>query len=329
MSKKFSPAAVGAFVVGAVVLTVVAVVVLGSGRFFRTTYTYVLYFTGDVNGLNVGAPVKLKGVEIGSVSAIKLNVSQAARIGTTAELRIPVLIQIDVASLAEKGAKAAPSPENMKLLIERGLRGQLAMQSFVTGLLYIKMDFLPDTPVDLINDPSVPYEELPTVPTPLEEAQAKAAKFLAKLDQADLTGLVESLRRAIDGLAAVTNSAPLRQALETLPAAVEGVRAVTDDTRAALASVRKLAEHVDAQVAPLGGDLQVVTAGLRDALHTATVSLEQLQQMLQPEGPLFHPMSKTLADLSLAARAIRQVGEELERDPSVLLRGKALAGEAE
>lgn len=327
MSRKFSPAAVGAFVVGAVILTVIAVVVLGSGRFFRTTYTYVLYFTGDVNGLNVGAPVKLKGVEIGSVSAIKLNVSHVARLPNASELRIPVLIELDATSVAEKGAKAQPNPENMKLLVANGLRGQLAMQSFVTGLLYVKMDFLPSTPLNLVNDPSVPFHELPTVPTPLEEAQAKAAKFLAKLDQADLTGLVASLRSAVDGLAEITNSPHLRQTLETLPAAVDGVKGLTDDARVALGSIRKLSDHLDTQVDPLGGNLRAATAGAQDALVAATVTLEQLQVTLQPDGPLLYSMSRTLTDLSAAARAIRQVAEELERDPSALLRGRGLSEE--
>ena len=58
--RRASPAAVGAFVVGAVVLAVIAVAAFGSGRLFRHAYPYVIYFTGDVNGLKIGAPVKFK-----------------------------------------------------------------------------------------------------------------------------------------------------------------------------------------------------------------------------------------------------------------------------
>ena len=73
MRKRASPTLIGAFVVGAVVLAVVAVGVFGSGRYFRKVYPYVVYFGGDVNGLKVGAPVKFRGIQVGDVRSILLS----------------------------------------------------------------------------------------------------------------------------------------------------------------------------------------------------------------------------------------------------------------
>ena len=61
---------IGAFIVGAVALVIIVFLVFGSGKLFTKTYEYVVYFRGSVNGLDLGAPVKLRGVTVGSVSQI-------------------------------------------------------------------------------------------------------------------------------------------------------------------------------------------------------------------------------------------------------------------
>ena len=76
MNKKISPAVIGAFVLGAVALIIIAILVFGSGRLFRQTREFVLYFDNSVNGLRIGAPVKFKGVEIGSVKDIRLQLEK-------------------------------------------------------------------------------------------------------------------------------------------------------------------------------------------------------------------------------------------------------------
>src|SRR5262245_57896166 len=121
MSERASPTVIGAFVVGAILLAVVGVGVFGSGRFFRELYPAVLFFQGDVNGLKVGAPVKFKGIQIGAVKSILLSLGEV--IGSRdprQPFRIPVVIEIDRASIAEKGVQGRIDDETLKKLIERG-----------------------------------------------------------------------------------------------------------------------------------------------------------------------------------------------------------------
>ncbi len=97
MGRKANPAVIGAFVVGAVVLAVAGILIFGSGRMFKHTSKYVCFFPGAVDGLAVGALVKLKGVEIGSVTDIRLRLPEQGPLppGAVAEFRIPVTIEID------------------------------------------------------------------------------------------------------------------------------------------------------------------------------------------------------------------------------------------
>jgi paraquat-inducible protein B len=76
MGRKANPTVIGAFIVGAVVLIVAALMVFGSGTLFTRKHAFVLYFDGSVNGLNVGAPVKFRGVKVGAVT---LNPSSSAQ----------------------------------------------------------------------------------------------------------------------------------------------------------------------------------------------------------------------------------------------------------
>ena len=80
MSTKVSPTLIGAFVIGAVALIVIAILLLGSGRLFRQTRDFVLYFDNSVNGLRVGAPVKFKGVEVGSVKTSGYSLKKARKL---------------------------------------------------------------------------------------------------------------------------------------------------------------------------------------------------------------------------------------------------------
>ena len=72
MSKQANKTVIGIFVVVAIVLVVAAVLILGSGKFFKQTLKAVCYFEGSVGGLNIGAPVVFRGVRIGSVTDVIL-----------------------------------------------------------------------------------------------------------------------------------------------------------------------------------------------------------------------------------------------------------------
>src|SRR6185295_10960648 len=110
MGSKANPAVIGAFVVGAIALAVIGIVVFGSGQLFKSTTKAVCFFSGDINGLSVGAPVKFKGVAIGSVSDIRLRLKGETNYLTAESvadgLRIPVVIQLDNDKLIEEGARS-------------------------------------------------------------------------------------------------------------------------------------------------------------------------------------------------------------------------------
>ena len=334
MGKRSNPAVVGAFVIGAVVLAVIGVALFGSGRLFRTTYPYVLYFTGDVNGLKVGAPVKFKGVELGRVLDVLLNVSEIGLLEgvppSAADLqrvRIPVMIEIDQDALLQKGGKLEPNPETVKRLVDLGLRGQLAMESFVTGLLYVKLDIHPGSALNLVADPTVKVAEIPTRPTPLEELQMAAAEFFAKLKEVDIQGLVKGLGSTVEGIDRLVNSPKVQETLDALPGLARNLDGAIARVSTTLAEVEKLARGLDAKLDPLGKSLETASREAGDALRAASKTLNSASIVLQPSSPIMYQLGRSLADLAQAAQAIRRLAEDLERNPSALIRGRAVREE--
>src|SRR5262245_2294246 len=184
MAKKFSPPVIGVFVVGAMVLTIAAVLIWGSRSLFEHKFEYVCYFAGSINVLAKGAPVKYRGVDFGVVKDIKIRYRQAPD-----DRRIPVFLEAWGNRLRELGSEKEPSPDTVRELVAQGLRARLETQSIVTGVLYVSLDFVPDSPIRLAQLPGGGVPEVPTLPTQLEEATKSVSAILANLRSADFKGM--------------------------------------------------------------------------------------------------------------------------------------------
>ncbi|RPJ21639.1 MAG: MCE family protein, partial [Desulfobacteraceae bacterium] len=166
MSKPVNKTMIGLFVVGAIVLAVVAIGVLGSGKLFKESIPYVMVFEGSVKGLNVGSPVVFRGVKIGAVSSIHMNFNYATKAMTILVYSDFDPGKIEIVNLDKETAerlKEAGRYVVMRELIGRGLRAQLEMQSIVTGQLQIALDFYPDKPAVYTGIVKT-VQEIPTIP---------------------------------------------------------------------------------------------------------------------------------------------------------------------
>jgi paraquat-inducible protein B len=297
---------IGAFVVGAIALAVTGIVVFGSGRLFADTTPFVMYFSGSVDGLSVGSPVKFKGVEIGAVTSIQLDLGE--------EPRIPVWIEIDNRKIVAHGADQL-RPGTLKAAVERGLRAQLNSQSIVTGLLFVQLDYHPDKPAVFVAPPEAGLNEIPTIPTTLEQAQQAAAQIIANLKQVDFDGFGKALRASIDGINATVNAPGLQHALQSLP-----------DTLAALnetlVSVQKLANNLDQRSGPLLTSVQQASERSTQAVEQARATLASVQGLADVGSPLAGQLVGVLEELRGTARSIRLLADYLERNPSALVRGR-------
>lgn len=352
MSRRASPTAIGAFVVGALALVVAGVMIFGTISFFRRPLTYVMFFDTTVSGLSVGAPVEFRGVELGQVSDVE------TRWGTE---WIGVYVQLDLRSL--RGKREHDVQELGGLLTqaiqEKGLRAQLKWQNFITGQLYVALDLYPKTPIKLVGlDSSVP--EIPVIPTTMQQFTQQAEKLLTTLRELpldelfrssietvrDIRTVVPELQAAMKSASAVlasTQKLTLRLGEDAGPL-IASFKDTSDAARLAVTNVagdtRRLLQRVEGEVATLNAlivktekDIGSVAASVtraseqaRDTLDKAKVTLGALDGTADGESRLGHELIRTLQDLGAASRSLRGLTDTLERHPEALIQGKRATG---
>lgn len=316
---KASPKLVGAFVLAAVALLVTGIVLFASGSFFTTTYDFIVFFDGNVSGLSAGAPVKFRGVEIGAVREVRIDIAGVARTDSSGlGPGIPVIFYIDQQRLTQRGASARVSnPDSLEMLIGLGLRAELKVESIVTGRRYIELDFVPDAPDNRFNDPAVPYDELPTVTTGLNLAviQDHVMRVLQEIGDLELAGTLLSIKHTFDTLQAVIATPELREALGNLPAVVRRL----DST---LAHFSDLAQELDTTVVPFRLAITQTSDQAEATLKAAEESFIAVRNLLDPESPMAVQLTLLLQEVAASARATAQLTQYLQRNPSSLVRGK-------
>jgi paraquat-inducible protein B len=319
MAKRANPALIGSFVLGGVLLAVIAVVAFGSGTMFRDTERFISFFEGSVSGLRVGAPVRFRGIDVGTVREIAFDLPGVERQG--GDLRIAVIYDVDRESVESRGAAVrVDDPLDINTLMELGVRAELASESVVTGQKYIALDLDPSNPTSLEPVEGTPYPEIPTVS--LRSIEDAAYRIITDLGAVPLDSLVRVATEAFGELGSLAASPELNAAIARLPGTIASLDAAIGDVQSLLA-------HVDSAIAPMGDDLRrtadqatATLARLDSTLTDVGSVLEGVDGTLEPGSPVLVEFERAMIELGGASRALRDLAEFLERNPSALVRGR-------
>ncbi|MGA8570948.1 MAG: MlaD family protein [Desulfobaccales bacterium] len=304
MAKQANRMMIGGFVVLAVIMLAASLVIFGSGKFsafFQKRHKIVLYFDESLKGLDVGAPVLFQGVPVGTVTNMVIYFDVVKL-----QTRIPVLIEVDPDKfkVAVGFQKLLKNPQEfLPKLIDKGLRAELTMQSFITGKLMIELDFRPDTPL-ILNNYDKNYIEIPTIPSKTKQ-------------------LEKNLESALAGIDRFVNNPDLAASIRAL--------------KETLLAARKLVTRVDRQVDPLAGDFKKTTKDFRQLARDLdsrvggvaeglNKTMSAARGVLSEDSPLIIELQDTLKEISAASRSLRQLADYLEEHPESLVRGKGKPG---
>jgi ABC-type transporter Mla subunit MlaD len=323
---------VGLFVLAGAVLAFATLLWLGTAQFRRQIMRCVTYVNEAVQGLEVGAPVKIRGVAIGSVSSIRIAPDRKH-----VELGADVYLDRAAAIGLHPGDKPLPT-----------LRVQLASAG-ITGVKYLLADYfdpperypvekLPfDPPPDLIYVPAVPstmknledsaLEALAAIPRAVDRVSDLVARLDKTLTDADVPALSKEAREALHSI---------REKLDALDARQLGAKteAALDDASSTLKELKRVAGEIDARSQPvkemltkiytLAGTLEkaVREAEMGPTAAAIRAAGTGVADVSQGASSLSYDIDTTFANLRETAASLRRLATLLERDPQSLLFGK-------
>ncbi len=329
MKTKISPAIVGLFVLGAFALGILALLSFGGLNIFSQPQRFVVTFNETVHGLDLGSPVKLRGVRVGRVADLSVRYDQA-----TSQARVRVVCELTRSKITNpQGVEVDVSNrKEVEDLIQRGLRAQLGILGLATGLLYVEMDFYDPKlyPADAEVKDAV-YAVMPALPSSIAELQSNLSGILTDLNKVDFAGL----GREAQGLLVDTR----RQLNRTdLPALVEQWRrtGASVDALASSAEIRSLLAHlntiatqldatlvlVNRQVAANGTELQETLQAAQTTIKTFNEAAATVQKFVQAQRGVGEDVAAALRQVSDAAASVQRLTEFLERNPNALILGR-------
>lgn len=331
MKQKVNPAAIGGFVIGAVVLLLGAIIVFSGDRLFTRKLTYVMYFDGSVQGLSVGAPVALRGVKIGTVKDVSILHNT-----DTNEISAPVTVEIIGKRIRSSGAKTitslAQAHDQVKKLVSQGLRATLALQSLVTGQLYVELEIMPDAKPS----PIVVHDGEFIFPTEV----SRLSELAEEIKSLPLAEIAKKAMVALDGISRVFGSEEILKTLQSIEHAASGMDTLVinlnsklDNLGKDLQATVKAADQLvsQSQQAVTGIDKNMVelltrfnrVAERSEATLAAVKETVSTYQALPSQDSVFgFELFQLLRELSAASRSIRAMADYLEQHPEALIKGK-------
>ena len=311
---------VGLLLVGSAALLVGAILAL-TGDNLASGKMYETYFRESVQGLDVGAPVKFRGVTLGRITNVGL---VSAEYGATeAEQVMDATYRLIVVRFKIEPKRVGRLPETAQA-VASGLRARLANQG-LTGVMYLELDFLPPElhPVDKL--PWQPKDDyIPSVPSTIAQVQTAVTDLLAKLDGVDLKRLVSDFDGLVgDVRTQVAPGGPV-------PATLESARATIADLREQL--LRADLPALSAQLRRTGASVETLADGRQthEVLQQASRALEHVPQLIATlqatvshagtsVGDVQSELMPILRDARVTLQNLRDTSEQLRRDPGQLL----------
>ena len=321
------------FVLGALALGMIALLSFGGLSLFSKPQRFAVYFDESIHGLDLGSPVKLRGVRVGRVVDTVVHYDDAANksvVVVTCELNRNVITDVKGAQLKVTG------PQDIQTMVDHGLRAQLGVLGLATGLLFVELDFFDPAqyPAPVLADqPKVVV--IPSMISAISEYQASLSVILSDLKKVDFAGLSKEVKTLLTVTTQKMNALDTKTLGDKVGHAADAVAAFVESPEAkqtfanlneALAATKAAIAKIDSQIGPVSEDLKATLAAAQTAMKTLDTAAATTKQFVQQQGQVGDEVTLALRQIAEAAGALENLANAIERNPSSLIVGKKKSG---
>lgn len=304
------------------------VLFFGSAKLFSHSVRYILFFDHSVNGLNVGSPVKYKGVPVGVVENILIRVEGQSKESTS----IPVIVRIDQSRLTNRLGSSVEvfDPTFIYEMIENGLVAQLNVESFITGQLFVEFSLQPGQTENFTQHRDAEYDmvEIPTLGSPFCEITDDIGNVISTFSEIDLYETSQTVNEILENLLLVLQGLDTKELSRSVVEAADQITLLLEsgEIETTLASARSTFLQVEKTLSTYDlkeGQLAETTVLLNQTLDGLNHLIAEGNELISPQSNMRYEMQNSLLELSRAARSLRTFMNYLERNPNALLTGRS------
>ncbi|MBV8227747.1 MAG: MCE family protein [Verrucomicrobia bacterium] len=324
MSQRANPTLIGAFVLGAAVIAVGAIVFFGSANLFAKKQDFVTYFNQSVNGLGIGSNVKYKGVTVGKVTRLELRFQ-----GKDEPPVVRVQYEINTDNLRNKFGLTLPigNPEFHKRSVQNGFRAKLDFESLISGQLFIALDFYKSALPAALHPQQDNILEIPPLPSDIDTILANLTKAVGNLGTVDFSALAKDLQEVLTSVTNGIKALNLEKLGNSVDNAADSISSLAngEQVKSALGSVRQSFDQLTTTLKNLDPsikDLRPTLDAAKSALANLQKSTAELAILLRPDSSLRYQLDNSLSQISAAAVSIQQLSDFLHSHPNSLIFGR-------
>ena len=316
MTESHKPFFIGVFLLGGVALLAAGLLLLSRDSLLTRPAEYVVYFTGALDGLDVGADVTYRGVKVGNVRQIDLSYDR-----TLNDVVMPVTIRITAESARSKGDERG-FDRFVERLIERGLRAQLQTPSLLTGKAIVALDFFPDQQ-GYIRDPHIiDLPAIPTVPSRIDQAADVLRELVSGLKEIPMKETLDAANKTLLAFERLASAPETEAGMQSLSVTLNNFEQISQQLQQRLPGMLDNVESGSTELKEALVDVRHAAQSARDALQEMEGMVSDGRRSIGPQSALQYELLQSVQNLGQASNSLQRTAESIEQQPQSIIFGK-------